>query len=224
MKTILIASVLWVFGFIQNSNTSFDVKNGGSCAVPAGLTTTNQTGSSAVLGWGAVPGSAGYNIEVENASGNANFFKISTSVNATTFTIDGLLPTLPYKFKVRTYCLGGGKSDWSGWYFFNAGASSGNGGNGSCGTPGGQQTTNITNNSAKLKWNAVSGVSGYRINIENASGNNSPMNLTINLPSGTTNYTVPGLLPGKAYKWKVRSLCGSQTSDWSPKQTFVTMP
>ncbi len=230
MKTILFASIFWLTGFGQiftsptSSQSSQPDAACVACSVPTGLSANNSTGTTALLSWGAVAGAGAYNIEVENASGNANFFKVVTAVSGTSFTVNGLLPTLNYKFKVRAKC-GGSKSNWSGWFTFNASSGSGGGtGGSSCSTPGGAFTSNITAASAKLNWNVVGGVSGYRINIENASGNPNPLNLTVNLPSGTTSYTVPNLLPGKAYKWKVRSLCGTQTSAWSPIKIFSTAP
>lgn len=231
MKTIFFASMLWLSGFSSffdlvhpNHPTSTAVLLD-ACPSPTGLMASNQTGTAALLTWGAVAGAGTYQIEVENGSGNASFFKVTANIAGTAFTVNGLLPTMNYKFKVRSRC-GGDKSNWSGWYSFNSSTGTGSGGNGggACITPGGTSTTNISPTGAKLNWNSVAGVSGYRINIENASGNPNPLNLTVNLTSGTTNYLVSGLVAGKAYKWKVRSLCGTQTSAWSANKIFVTLP
>ncbi|MCC6724092.1 MAG: fibronectin type III domain-containing protein [Saprospiraceae bacterium] len=192
-----------------------------ACNTPTGLAATGQTGTTAILTWGAVAGATGYSIEVENGSGNPNIFKVVANVAGTSYTVTGLLPNLTYKFKVRSRC-GGNKSNWTAWFSFNSSAGSGGGGGGACSTPGNQTTSNLLPQSATLNWAAVPGVSGYRIRVENASGNPNPFAQTINLPSGTTSYTIIGLLPGKSYKWKVRSLCGTQTSDWSPNQVFTT--
>lgn len=223
--------MLWLAGFSPMISNSIAIQPAQAdeicvaCPSPMGLSVSNQNGTAALLAWGTVPGANMYLVEVENGSGNPNFFKIATSVAGTSFTVNGLLPTMNYKFKVRARC-GGDKSNWSASYNFNAstGSGGGTGGGSGCLTPSGTLTSNITNSSAKLNWNGVAGVSGYRVNIENASGNPNPLNLTFNLQSGTTNYTVTGLLPGKAYKWKVRSLCGTQTSSWSANKLFTTAP
>jgi hypothetical protein len=196
-----------------------------ACSKPSGLTVSNQTGTTALLSWGAVAGAGSYNFEVENGAGNPNLFKVVTTVTGTSYTVTGLLPNLTYKFKVRAKC-NGDKSKWTEWFSFNSSASNGGGGSGDgCNAiPGNRTTSNITANSATLNWAALQGITGYRIRIENASGNPSVFGLTVNIPSGTTNYTVTGLLPGKSYKWKVRTLCGTQTGDWSTNLAFTTAP
>ncbi|MBI5916516.1 MAG: fibronectin type III domain-containing protein [Bacteroidetes bacterium] len=227
MKTFLITTFFMLAGFsavFANNTADKTARPDGICAAcntPGGLAANNQTGTTALLSWGAVAGAVSYNVEVENASGNPNFFKVVTNVTTTSYTVIGLLPNLNYKFKVRARCMGGSKSSWTEWKTFN---SSVGGGTGACSTPGGMATSGITANSATLSWNAVPGVSGYRVNIENGSGNPIPLNLTVNLPATATTYTVTGLLPGRNYKWKVRSLCGTQTSAWSPKVNFTTAP
>lgn len=189
---------------------------------PTGLLANNQTGTTALLSWSAVAGAGSYGIEVENGSGNPNFFKVATTVTGTSYQVAGLTPNLAYKFKVRSKCSGS-KSGWTEWFSFNSSAGTGGGNGGSaCSTPGGMVTSSLTPLTATLTWDAVPGVSGYRVNIEKGSGSPFPFNLTVNLPSGTTSYTVTGLLPGRSYKWKVRSLCGTQTSDWSPRLNFTT--
>lgn len=224
MKTQLFTALLWLALFSPIFGNTVAIQSARpdgicvACAIPTGLSASNQTGTTALLSWSAVPGAGSYWVEVENGSGNPNFFKVTTTVSGTSFQVVGLTPNLNYKFKVRSKCSGS-KSGWTEWFSFNASAGTGGG---ACGIPGGMVTSNITLTSATLSWDSVPGVSGYRVNIEKASGSPFPFNFTVNLPSGTTSYTVTGLLPGRSYKWKVRSLCGSQTSDWSPRLNFTT--
>lgn len=231
MKTIITTAFVLLIGIGQifaNPTHVQSAKPSGTCvacATPSGLAASNQTGTTALLSWAAVAGAGSYNIEVEDASGNPNNFAAVATVSTTSYTVTGLLPNLSYKFKVRSRC-GGSKSNWSAWFTFNSSAvgngGGGNGGGGACSTPGGMAQLAVTTTTATLGWNAVPGVTGYRINIENAAGNPFPLNLTVNLPSSSTSHTVTGLVPGRAYKWKVRSLCGTQTSAWSALKTFTT--
>lgn len=205
--------------FANQSTTAAPLEPAGICAAcnkPGGLTASNQNGASALLSWTAVSGANSYNIEVEDGSGNPNSFSVVANSASTTYLVSGLLPNLNYKFKVRSKCAGGKKSSWADWQSFN---SSGN--SNGCAVPVGMATSNLTAHSATLTWTAVPGVSAYRVNVQNASGNNLPMNLTVTVSSNT--YTVPGLNPSSNYKWKVRSVCGSQNSPWSAL-TFFTMP
>lgn len=230
MKALVVTSlfILASFGQLFSNPTAFHFsKMDGICAAcntPTGLAASNATGTTALLSWAAVSDASAYLIEVENGAGNPIIFRVATSVSTSSYTVTGLLPNKAYKFKVRTKC-GGNKSSWTEWFAFNSSSGTGSGGSGDpCNTfPSNRTTTNITSTSAAFNWAAVPGVSGYRIRIENASGNPTPFGLTINLPSGTTDYTVLGLQPNKGYKWKIRSLCGTQTSPWSSNLVFTTL-
>jgi Secretion system C-terminal sorting domain/Fibronectin type III domain len=225
ITSVLIFLGLFSQTFANGAFISLDTPNGicVACSKPTGLVASNQTGTTALLTWTAVAGAVSYNIEVENGSGNPNFFKVVSTVTGTSYTVSGLLPNMAYKFKVRAKC-GSDKSKWTEWFSFNSSNGGGGNGDGCNAVPGNRTTTSITTTSAMLNWGTVQGITGYRIRIENASGNPTPFGLTVNLPSGTTNYTVTGLLPGKSYKWKVRTLCGTQTGDWSSNLVFTTPP
>lgn len=194
---------------------------GGSCAVPTGLTVSNNAGGSASLSWNAVNGATGYWVEVESE----NFtpvFHIEVSVATNSYVVTGLTANVTYKFKVRSVC-GGGQSDWSDWVFFVSGGGngggSGGGGNGSCTAPNTIVITNASGTSATINWNVVAGAIAYQLEIENGSGNS---NIFKDTAIVTTNsYTVNNLLPGLNYKVKVRTVCAnSNHSDWTNWLTF----
>ena len=194
--------------------------NGGgssSCAVPAGLTVSNNAGGSATLSWDVVSGATGYWVEVESE----NFtpvFNIEVPVATNAYVVTGLTANVTYKFKVRSVC-GGGQSDWSGWVFFVSGGGNGGGGNGSCTAPNTIVITNATGTSATINWNVVAGAIAYKLEIENGSGNANIFKDTATVATNT--YTVNNLLPGLNYKVKVRTVCANGNhSDWTNWLTF----
>lgn len=82
-----------------------------------------------------------------------------------------------------------------------------------CDIPGGMVAGNITDSTATLSWAAVAGASKYTIEIQDEQ--NIPSTFHIETSVSGTAYNVAGLKPGVLYKFKVRTRCGSDKSDWS---------
>lgn len=90
-----------------------------------------------------------------------------------------------------------------------------------CEVPGNPTTTNISSQSAKLKWDVVGGATKYRVQYrEDASG--APW-VSKMVNASKTAITINGLAANTAYKWKVRSICGDGQSLYSAAQTFTTL-
>lgn len=84
-----------------------------------------------------------------------------------------------------------------------------------CTNPSTLSTSSITNNSAVLNWNSVSGVSTYEVRIKPVSTS------TWTAYSGitTNSYSVSGLSASTNYEWQVRSSCNSA---FTASNTFTT--
>ncbi|MBK6996268.1 MAG: fibronectin type III domain-containing protein [Lewinellaceae bacterium] len=82
-----------------------------------------------------------------------------------------------------------------------------------CEIPSGLTVSDLTGASATLSWNAVSGATKYTIEIEDEQNNPSTFHMEANVNG--TSYAVTGLTNGVLYKFKVRTRCGSDKSDWS---------
>lgn len=93
----------------------------------------------------------------------------------------------------------------------------------SCGMPDPASfgATNTTCNSFKANWFAVSGATGYQVNVaeQGASFPNSGF-----LSTTTTNKTITGLNPCKDYKFQVRANCSGNYSTWSPSLQNIELP
>ena len=95
----------------------------------------------------------------------------------------------------------------------NPGTDSGNTFCLSCNVPDGLTVGNFTGNSATLSWNAVAGATRYTVEVEDEQNNPSTFHVETNVNTNT--YVVTGLQNGVLYKFKVRTRCGSNKSDWS---------
>ncbi len=81
-----------------------------------------------------------------------------------------------------------------------------------CGLPSSLQAV-PAGTTAVLNWTAQSDASSYHIEVEDALNN--PVHFFVETTVSGTAYTVTGLTPGQNYKFKVRSNCGGDHSDWS---------
>lgn len=88
-----------------------------------------------------------------------------------------------------------------------------------CDIPGGLVVTNITDSSATLNWDAATGATQYTVGIEDEQNNPSTFHIETSVTG--TSYQVSGLKAGVKYKFKVRTRCGGDKSDWSEWVFFV---
>jgi hypothetical protein len=192
---------------------------GGCATIPSGLTATTAGGNSMTVSWTAVAGVSGYTLQVENGSGNNTYYHTEFPISSNSFTI-GLPSAGSFKFKVRSLC-GGNNGDWSAFYNFNTGTTGGGTGGGTagfCSIPSGLSASSAGGHSMTVSWSPVAGVSGYTIQVENASGNNSYLN--VEFPVSSNSFTI-GLPSAGNYKYKVRSRCGGSNGDWSAFYNFT---
>lgn len=87
----------------------------------------------------------------------------------------------------------------------------------SCSIPSNLHATNITEQSATLNWNAVSGAFSYLVRYKKA-GNNPWTTVT----SSSNFLDITGLESSTKYRFKVRSICASGNSKYSRARSFTT--
>jgi hypothetical protein len=205
--------------FFNTGSSGGGGNGGGNCGIPTGQSVSNNSGGSATLSWTAVSGANAYWVEIESEN-LTPAFNLEVLVNTSAYIVSGLSNNASYKFKVRAVCSGN-QSDWSAWMFFvSGGGNSGGGGTGgACTAPVSITIANPTGTSASFGWAPVAGAIGYKLEIENASGN--PIFFKDTATVSTNAYTVNGLTPQRSYKVKVRSLCSNgQQSDWTNWLSF----
>ncbi|MBL7793620.1 MAG: fibronectin type III domain-containing protein [Saprospiraceae bacterium] len=197
---------------------------GGACGIPAGLSVSDLTGTSAVLSWSPVAGALKYEVEVEDDE-NTPLFAFNAITSDTTIAVIGLAPGGSYQFKVKSKCDGGLSSDYSGWVFFGAGATGGGntgggGTGGACEKPANLQALQITTTSAMLTWSPVAGALKYEIEVED---DENTIAFSFNALTADTAVLIIGLTPGGNYQFKVKSKCGGgMSSDYSDWNFFST--
>ena len=82
-----------------------------------------------------------------------------------------------------------------------------------CNTPAGLTATNISGTTATLSWDAVGGATKYTVEVQDEQ--NIPSVFHIETTVSSNSYDVSGLQAGVKYKFKVRTQCGGDKSDWS---------
>lgn len=94
-------------------------------------------------------------------------------------------------------------------------------GSGACGLPTNLQISDIESDTATASWDAVDNASAYEIFV--ATDAEPPIS-----PDGypkiitTTSHDFEGLVPGTAWTWKVRAICGTEESAWVDGPDFET--
>lgn len=88
-----------------------------------------------------------------------------------------------------------------------------------CPVPTGLNAVSNSPSSALLSWSAVPGASIYNIEVQD--GKNNPTIFLVSANVSVSSYTVTGLTPGLIYKFKVRTRCGGNKSNWSPYFQFA---
>jgi type IX secretion system substrate protein/fibronectin type III domain protein len=88
-----------------------------------------------------------------------------------------------------------------------------------CAVTTGLNATAVNQTTETMTWNGMPGATSYKLEVEDAQGNNVPFHFETNV-SGTS-YTLPGLTAGANYKFKVRTQCGGNHPDWSAFFSFT---
>ena len=89
----------------------------------------------------------------------------------------------------------------------------------SCNIPTGLKTTNITSESATLKWAKVDGAINYNVAYRLGFSD------WTTVSAASNHKTITGLFEGSDYEWRVKAVCGGEkpkSSDWSVKESFTT--
>ncbi|MBK7425541.1 MAG: fibronectin type III domain-containing protein [Saprospiraceae bacterium] len=135
----------------------------------------------------------------------------SSNVTGTNTNLTSLSPNSTYNVRVQTVC-NSSSSSFSPIVNFTTLNQSG-----TCNVPGGLNATNITSTQAQISWSAVSGAISYILEYKvSASSIWLPVNVT-----GTT-HTLSTLIPNSTYNYRVKTICSSNSSAFSPTSNFTT--
>jgi len=178
---------------------------------PSSISIAGITGNSAIVNW--TPPS----IPVNSPFGYTVQYKLSTSATWTTLsavptstltkTLTGLAPGRNYDVRVR---LNG--YDVNSTYTQTAFSTPCNI------VPSGLVYSNVSSNSALVKWNAISGAVSYNLQYKLSSAST----WTTITGITTTSYTLTALSANATYNFQVQLVCAAGTSAYSAPSTFTT--
>ena len=177
-----------------------------SGVVPAGLASSNITGTSAKLNWTPVAGATNYTIQYKLSS--SGIWITAGTSTAASYSLTNLTANSAYNWQVKTDC-----SNFSTAANFTT-SSGGGGGGGVCNAPSGLGTVNLLATSATLFWNAVAGANTYSIQYKAANSS-----VWINAGNASSaSLTLSNLVAATSYNWQVKANC----SVWSATANFST--
>ncbi len=158
------------------------------------------------LSWSKVTGAKGY--QVYQVIGKTS--KKLPTVSGTSCTITGLDSVTEYTFKVRPYAKVGSKTIFGEFKTVKKSTT--------IGKPTTIEFSNITENSATLKWNKVQGATSYSINYVGG--------MSQTTTSTKETLTLTNLTKGTVYKVKIRAINSDKEvkGNYSDVFTFTTAP
>ena len=175
-------------------------KKTGVLATPGNIKTTNITISSITFSWDPVAGVSGYNIRFAKA--NTSGWDIQETVTGTSRTFSNLIPNTTYAFDICS-TVDGKTSSRSGTYRPETLAIS---------APTGLDGISHNAGTIDVSWNAVPGVTGYKIRY----GRVNTMGWDY-VTTDKTYYKLQNLKSGKTYAIQVYAYYGSKESGWSTR-------
>lgn len=188
-------------GNIPNNSTTI-------CETAINLSVTNLTSTGATLRWSAVTGANDYQAWWRPIGGEWT----NNTTSATSINIGALNPNTDYEFTVRTNC-NTSESDFLRPFFqFSTTTVIVQ-----CEAPTNLTSTNITQNSAVISWEAQTTANSYQVWWRSTNG--TWQNKTVNVASTT----LDNLTAGEQYQFTVRANCDGTFTDFaSPWENFTT--
>jgi fibronectin type 3 domain-containing protein len=179
-----------------------------ACEIPANLTTSNITTTSATLNWGAVSGASGYNVQYR-AAGTTNYTTIN-NIGQNSFNLTGLQQSTSYEWMVQAICSQG-NSAFSTMAVFSTLADP-------CPVPTGITASAITTTSASITWSPVANALSYQLQYKASADNQ----FTVIEGLTSTSYNFTALTQSTTYQYQVKAVCNQGQSNFSALQSFTT--
>ncbi len=194
------SSTSTIFNFTTLSNNN--------CGIPSNLTASSITDNSAILSWNSVSTASSYTLRYRKV-GSTNW--TTQSVSANSYTVLALTASSIYEFQTMANCSSG-SGNYSSSVMFSTLAPP-------CNIPSNISSSSITENSATIKWTAVSGASSYTLQYRIIGAGS--WNTTT---STTTSKQLVALVSGSTYEVQVQTNCSAtNTSNFSASTPFTTL-
>jgi Fibronectin type III domain len=178
------------------------------CNPPSSISFNTITSNSAIAAWTAQSGSLTYNMKYR-VSGTSTWSN-PIAVTGTSVTLNGLNPATTYEIQLMSSCISS-TSNYSSSTLFTTLSTS------SCGAVSGLNATLITDITATLNWQQVSGTSNYSIQYRKVG-----VSTWTSTSASTTSKSISGLSASSIYEFQVKSNCTSGSSAFSASFLFST--
>lgn len=216
------ASTIWTVGMTENNTTTNVISavtsttqqiylstNSSTCAIPSGLTFSDEQVSSVVLNWDEVEG-ASYNIIYGPLGMYLQDGIPIDGVATNELLIEGLQANSSFVYYMQVLCGDGSESYWVGPVMFNTLI---------CQAPENIEVVNVTENAVSINWNGGS-ASTYMLEWGPAGF---PQGFGIQTATDELPLDIAPLSPNTAYEFYVRTVCGEWgESLWMGPYTFTT--
>ncbi len=177
---------------------------------PTGLTGTATSTTGVRVTWSAVTGATSYTVEQATGSGA---FSTAGTVSGTEFTAANLQPNTEYRFRVR-----GLRGTEQGPFSADVTVRTQSDAPVALVAPTGVGGSSPSATSVRVVWNPVASATAYDVQQATLTGDF----VTVNRVTGT-DYTATGLAPTTDYRFRVRSVRNTETSDFSAITTIRTL-
>ncbi len=182
------------------ANTSFTTTSTTTgCTAPTSLTNTNITETSATLNWSAVSGATGYTVQYKTAAATT---WISLNTTANSLVVSGLIAATGYNWLVKASC-----SSNSATASFTTANTSTPPPAYTCTVATNLSETNVTNNSAILRWTGNLNAQSYTVRFREVGATNWTTYNNVTITSQNVR-----LKPRRSYEWTVDTRCNNATT------------
>jgi len=179
-----------------------------SCGTPSGVAASGITTSSTTVSWTAVAGATSYNVQYKlSAAGTWT----NTTTSSVSIALTGLSESSAYDVQVQAVCSLGNSSFSTPVSFSTATSTP------TCNAPAGLASSAITNSTASISWNAVSGAISYNLQYKVSTSSTWS---TYNTASTVVNFN--SLSGSTTYNTQVQTVCSAGTSSYSAIVSFTT--
>jgi len=216
----------WRIGFNGNYSPvwSFTPSVGSSGGTPIVLLPPNQTSPQDSIinvslnpsfNWNSVSGATSYRIQVSQSNIYLKTVADVSNIATTSYVIKGLTSASTYFWRIRT-ANSMGVSNWTGSFIFTTESP----------LPARPtvMATNITSVSFTESWNAVTGATGYYLDVATDSSFTNIVTAFNNKDvRNVTTYTVTGINPGTKYYFRVKAYNASGTGSNSGSSGVTTL-
>lgn len=181
------------------ANASFTTTGTVACTAPTSLTTTNVTQTTATLNWPAVISATSYNVQYKTAAATT-WTSLNTTANS--LVISGLIAATNYNWLVKANC-----SPNSATASFTTANTSTPPPTYTCTIASSLTETNITSNSATLRWTGNANAQSYTVRFREVGAAN-----WTDYNNVTTTSQNVRLKPRRSYEWTVDTRCNNGTN------------